>query len=300
MDVLSSYPAYAAIFYSYALLILPRYLTSPPKYTRLIVSQLLLLILFILFHIAQHFYFMAWINPQDFGTSSMVAFTRYTIWWFFYYGSLGTGYWILTKYMANEKRKGELERSLLQAELSFLKYQFNPHFLYNTLSFIHAKAYPLSEELSKAILLLSDIMRYALEGKPNETVSLEKELKYLGNLIELHRMRFNHNFHVEYLIEGDITQKRIIPLLFISFVENAFKHGQVNNPNSPIVIKVKTSDSSLMFYIRNKKNIGMKEISTEIGLENTKRRLNLAYENKYHLNIKEDDSYYECQLTIME
>ena len=215
-----------------------------------------------------------------------------------YYALFGTGYWALYNYLEKEKKNIELEKNLLEAELSYLRYQFNPHFLYNSLSMIHSKAYPLSEDLSKAVLLLAKIMRYALQGEPGEKVPLSREIQHLENFIELHRMRFKSNFHVNFIKEGDAHGKEVISLVFISLVENAIKHGQTNNPASPILITIKALDEEIKFSTRNRKNKGEKEPSTGIGLPNIRRRLKLTYGNNYRLTVLDEEDLYYTELII--
>ncbi len=229
------------------------------------------------------------------------------------YYLLGLGYWFAKDRILKEKalRLAEQQNNLAVqealrselalkvSELAFLKVQFNPHFLYNTLNYLYSKAIPLSEELADGIMKLSDIMRYALKESPDSRVTLSEEIYHLHQLIDLHQARFNHKLHVSMQVEGDLEQKRILPLVLISFVENAFKHGNLTNEADPLLIHLSTIDRQIVFTIQNKKNRNNKP-STHIGNQNVQRRLKLSYADNHQLQIKEDEHYYRCELIIQD
>ncbi|ATL45742.1 hypothetical protein COR50_00410 [Chitinophaga caeni] len=198
------------------------------------------------------------------------------------------------------KKQKELEQQKLDAELSAIKYQINPHFLFNSLNFIYSKTVPLSDEVSQAVLLLSDIMRYALGKEEDEQglVDLEKELEHLKNVIEINQMRFNNRLSILYEENIDRPHTKIMPLILITLVENAFKHGDLLDQENPLTIKINVDYQHLHFYICNKKKAGTKELSTGIGLQNVKKRLQLMYEKSHEFHVKEDDTFYITELTI--
>lgn len=219
-----------------------------------------------------------------------------------------------------EEQKMQLEVEKTQANLNFLKAQINPHFLHNTLNFLYAKALPLSAELSEGILTLSDMMRYALsEGNTKDgKAPLKDEIEHVRNVIKIQQLRFNNQLNVEFEVEGIVNGATIIPFVLITLVENAFKHGDLKSTANPIEIKVKilsenniaatpaTHDQTitnrekrkLYFYCRNKKKSGPKELSTGIGLQNIKKRLELAYGKNYQFNVKDDGEFYTTELII--
>jgi LytS/YehU family sensor histidine kinase len=192
----------------------------------------------------------------------------------------------------------EVEKS--NANFNFLKAQINPHFLHNTLNFLYSKSLPYSPELSEGILTLSDIMRYALsEGNARDgKAPLKDEIEHLRNVIKINQLRFSNNLNVELDVQGVINGAQIIPFVLITLVENAFKHGDLKSNEHPIVIKTKVEGKHLYFYCRNKKKTGPKELSTGIGLDNIKKRLDLAYGKKYHFLVKDDAEFYTTELII--
>jgi sensor histidine kinase YesM len=199
-----------------------------------------------------------------------------------------------------EEQKLQLEIEKAHANYNFLKAQVNPHFLHNTLNFLYARSLPYSPELSEGILTLSDIMRYALgenNGKDGKT-ALRDEIEHMRNIIRIHQLRFDHNLQVRFEVNGIVNGAVIIPFVLITIVENAFKHGNLKNAENPIEIKLTIEHNSLCFFCRNKKKTGPKELSTGIGLDNVKKRLDLAYGNQYSLNIKDEADFYTTLLTI--
>lgn len=198
------------------------------------------------------------------------------------------------------RRQKELEKQTMDAELAAIKYQINPHFLFNSLSFIYSKTVPLSEEVSNAVLLLSDIMRYAL-GKEEDSegkAALSQEITHLKNVIEINQMRFNNKLSIQYSEQISNPKARITPLVLITLVENAFKHGDLLDPANPLVVRTEADDARIKFYISNKKKKGTKELSTGIGLNNVKKRLQLMYADKYTFSVKENEDFYTVELTI--
>jgi len=222
---------------------------------------------------------------------------------FFLFVSMG--YWFARHAVALEvqKRKHEqqlrtAERSLMEANLAFLKNQINPHFLFNSLNFLYAQVYPLSESAAKGILLLSDTMRYALHEDNNGKVMLTQEVKHLHNYIAINQLRFNNRLQIDFEEEGNFQFALILPLVLITFVENCFKHGELGDAANPLRIYLGVVQNRLTFRTHNKKRDGPKEKSTGIGLVNTCKRLEIVYKDRYHLALDNGADYYTCNLTI--
>jgi sensor histidine kinase YesM len=196
-------------------------------------------------------------------------------------------YWYAQRNYNMEQDRRALEKEILEARLNALKHQINPHFLYNSLSFLYTRALSLSKPLADAISRLSDMIRYSLgEVGSDGRVELEKELRHLKNFIEMHQLRFDGKLNVILNVQGDCRTYRIMPLLLITFVENAFKHGKLNDNESPLQIDLGIQHSEIRFSVRNNKDAGIKERSSGIGLQNLRSRLELAYPGKYQLNIE--------------
>jgi two-component system, LytTR family, sensor kinase len=199
-----------------------------------------------------------------------------------------------------EEQKMQLEVEKSNANFNFLKAQINPHFLHNTLNFLYAKSLPYSQELSEGILTLSDIMRYALsEGNAKDgKAPLKDEIEHVRNVIKINQLRFSNKLNVDLQVEGVLNGATIIPFVLITLVENAFKHGDLKTAETPITIRIKVDDDKIWFYCSNIKKSGPKELSTGIGLDNIKKRLDLAYGNNYSINVKEESDFYITELSI--
>lgn len=212
---------------------------------------------------------------------------------------LSTVYKFTVDWFFNEKEKTELERQSLTAELAFLKSQINPHFLFNSLNNIYSLAYLKSDSTPDAILRLSEIMRYMLYESNDNRVSLEKEITYLKSFIDLQKLRFKGNAHVILEVEGQIANQKIVPLILISFVENAFKHGLATDKENPIHINISVFEDNMLFTIKNKKSNSLQKDQTGgIGMINVVRRLDLTYPEKYKLSVENKENEYFSELYL--
>ncbi|GGG85068.1 histidine kinase [Parapedobacter pyrenivorans] len=211
---------------------------------------------------------------------------------------LSTSVYVISFNFKTRQDRKSLENEKLNAELAFLKSQINPHFLFNSLNNIYSLAYQKSEKTPEAILKLSDIMRYMLYESNEEVVLLEEEINYLKNYIELQKLRFKEKVYVDLHVEMDEKEHRIMPLLLISFLENAFKHGVSTDGVKPIRIDIKVQNGRLHFKAENAKSQLNKDQTKGVGLTNLRRRLQLGYPGKHTINIVESENYYSSELFI--
>jgi two-component system LytT family sensor kinase len=198
----------------------------------------------------------------------------------------------------NERVQRNLESEKKEMELQFLKSQLNPHFLFNSLNNIYSLAYQKSDKTADAILKLSEIMRYMIYESNDSWVSLSKEIEYVQSYIELQKLRFRDGAAVELSLNGEIDNQQIVPLILISFVENAFKHGVANDPKDPIKINIIANQKILHFSVTNKKNKHNKDEVGGVGLNNVERRLQLLYPERYKLNIVNSATHYTSELML--
>lgn len=198
------------------------------------------------------------------------------------------------------ERLKQTEAEKTNAELSYLKAQINPHFLFNTLNSIYSLAILKSDKTTDAVVKLSDMMRYVLNDSSANFTALEKEINYISNYIELQRMRLTTNVKLTYSCEGNIFDKKIAPLILIPFIENAFKHGVSSEEDSIIDVKIVVSETTLNLSVKNKcVTIHNDTLNKSgLGIENTKQRLNLLYPENHTLEISEIDNYYMINLTL--
>ncbi len=198
----------------------------------------------------------------------------------------------------NQLRATEKEK--LNAELSYLKAQINPHFLFNTLNSIYSLAIEKSDATPTAVVKLSGMMRYVLTESSAEFVSLEKEINYIRDFVDLQKIRLGETAEVQFDVSGEYLGNRIAPLILIAFIENAFKHGVNPEERSFITIQIKITNKILFLLVKNKKvnSISNSNLSNLVGLENTINRLNLIYPSKYKLKFNDLADEYSVELTI--
>lgn len=230
---------------------------------------------------------------------SLSYYIQYTIF------AVGYSYFLYS--LERQKRIQELEinnRQLeiqqLHTEFNFLKAQINPHFLYNTLNTLFSHAQNYSEELANNILKLSEIMRYSIEGfdKDNGMVNLKNEIHYLHNLIDIHQLRFSNALQIDLKTTGNISAHKIPPLVFITFVENALKYGDLRNPEHPLKIRLDAMPDKIYFYCQNRKKKKVIEKSSGIGIQNVLRRLDVSFKGKYEVVTRNEEEFYTLELTL--
>ena len=212
---------------------------------------------------------------------------------------LGVGYAYMKDWFIKDRRTRILEKEKLQAELTLLRYQLNPHFLFNTINDIYYLALIKSDKTADAILKVSDLLRYVLNEK-EEQVALEKETHHLKEFVSLQQFRFpDQSIYLKLDVTDCFNRCQIAPLLLITFAENAFKHGEPGTADDPIKILLSAKDRKLVYTVKNKINRnGMKDPTTGIGLNNLKRRLSLLYPDRHQLKLTEENGYFTAHLQI--
>ena len=215
--------------------------------------------------------------------------------------NLGIKNYIRTR--SDHKRLLALEKENLEQQLEYLKYQINPHFFMNTLNNIHALVDIDPEKAKDTILELSKMMRFVLYEGDKKGVPLSREFDFIRNYITLMKLRYTDKVSIVIDLPAEVPDKQIPPLMLITFIENAFKHGISYQHPSFIDVRVTLSDPSapasrLSFTCRNSKADKPNEEKGGVGLKNVKQRLNLLYDNNYTLNIKDETAVYNVELTI--
>lgn len=212
---------------------------------------------------------------------------------------------ITLDFLEEHKRVADLERTQLETELLFLKSQISPHFFFNTLNNIYSLAVEKSNKTPKIILRLSELMRYLLYETKSKRKSLENEILCIQNYLDLERLRYDDSLEIDMNISGDIQDKEIAPILLLTFIENAFKHGANKNIGKvKIEINFKVKEDFLYFTITNPMPLVTKHEdnlnqSSGIGLENVKKRLELGYDKEdYELKIKSKKKKFVVKLKI--
>jgi two-component system, LytTR family, sensor kinase len=212
-----------------------------------------------------------------------------------------TAYSYIQENSRAENSRKEKEEENLKAELSFLRSQLSPHFLFNTLNNLVSLARKKSDLLEPSLLKLSGLLQYMLYTSDDETISLQEEAEYLNNYIELQKLRFGNDVRIINQAQvPDDCLLEIMPMMLIPFVENAFKHGVVYIQDPEILIRLETQGQYLCFEVKNKYNPSPeeKDKSSGIGLNNVKRRLNLLYPDA-KLLVTQDDCWHVVNLSLL-
>ena len=187
----------------------------------------------------------------------------------------------------------------LNSEINYLKAQINPHFLFNSLNTLYVQIDQKNVNAKKTLEKISEMLRYQLYECNNETISMEKELEYIANYIDLQKLRKEKNCEISYCYDEAIKTLKVAPLLFIPFVENAFKHLSNFNDQANIVrINVKKENGEMICNVYNTSNNNINKNNKGIGLKNIKRRLELLYPDKHQLQIDQQHHSFEVKLLI--
>lgn len=203
--------------------------------------------------------------------------------------------------IAQDKLAKEKENENLKTELSLLRSQVSPHFMFNVLNSMVYMARMKSDNLEPSLIKLSSLMRYMLYDADEDKVPLQSEIEYLESYIDLQKQRFEDTVKVNVTIDVDSMNHYIEPMLLIPFVENAFKHGTGMIDDATINIVLHVREHELKFVVTNNYNELLKETKDKIsgiGLANVIRRLNLLYRNDYKLDIKDENGLFEIHLTL--
>jgi hypothetical protein len=194
----------------------------------------------------------------------------------------------------------EQARSEKQAtELSYLKLQVNPHFLFNTLNGIYSLALIKSDKTPDAIVKLSELMRYVTGEVGDDFVPLSKEIQYITNYIDLQRIRLEDTASIDYRVEGDYSAAKIAPLLLIPFIENAFKFGVNPEESSPINVHISIEKEELTLMVNNKKvRHDLSTSGNKSGLVNVQKRLDLIYPARHTLTVNATKDDYTVELNL--
>lgn len=254
-------------------------------------------------HLAEHI--LPLTGPESIDEYRKASFTNLEMYWnvmlgFFMTGA-NSGIKLMYQSIRDEQTMEELKRQNLQAEMDYLKYQINPHFFMNTLNNIHALIDIDPEYAKNAIIELSKMMRYVLYESGHEIISLDRDIQFLRNYIELMRIRYSKDVDIRIEVpEGLPAQVSIPPLLLIVFVENAFKHGISYRRKSFIHIRIEYADGKVSSTVVNSRmpaQSAPKRVG--IGLENVRKRLELIYgPRRYALDIREEAETYTVKLVI--
>ncbi len=286
-------------FYLVYLILIPVFF-SRQRLTKFFLAAFIYLILFIPIYLFANYFEPALQNLKAGVLPSKIQFisaSYYSV----LYAFLGGLFRLSIEGIKTNVQKSLLEKQNAKNELAFLRSQINPHFLYNVLNTIHSYINSNNPNAAKAVIRLSDIMRYMLSDATKELITLEQEVEYLNSYIELQSYRLEKPDYVRFQLDGEIRKTLIPPLILIPFVENAFKHGKKDVSEPGISIHLKVNSEKLVFSISNYLNPVQDSLSTQgdhIGIANASRRLKLLFPDRHTLKIDQTDDQYFVLLEL--
>ena len=296
---LSHYFLFPLIFYFNYFFIMPRYYKKG-KIKLAWFGWILLLSAFILLrYLIQEVLFFHWLGIHNYFEGTSIS---YYIFDNIYYGGIlivmSFLFWIIDDNFKSQKENLVLMEEKKTAQLTFLKNQVNPHFIFNTLNNIYSLVSSKSDKALSSIEKLSQLMRYMYKDSDAPQVSLQDELNYITSFIDLQSIRLSNKESIQYHFSENIAQYKIAPLLLIPFIENMFKHGVLNQVEKPLQINLTIHNYTLELTTTNFINTLHKDDASGIGLDNVKKRLMLLYPNKHKLTIETKDNIYTTNLQI--
>jgi len=246
-----------------------------------------------------HLFMKAWLIPPD------LVRKPWNVFWAVvpvsFLTAISTGYGFIVYLLRQEKSQQEEQQERLRSELSFLRSQISPHFIFNILNSIVYLIRSKSPQAEPVTIKLSELMRYLLYESGDAQVPLDKEIEYLENYVDLQKIRFEEDVEIRLNVEGNPGTQVIEPMLMIPFVENAFKHGVGMVPSPVIDISLKVNEIGFSFFVKNKivpETAAEKDNSSGIGLRNVKRRLELLYPENHRLEISEKGGWFIVNLDL--
>jgi two-component system LytT family sensor kinase len=207
---------------------------------------------------------------------------------------------ITRRWRLTEERAVRAEADKANAELSFLKAQINPHFLFNTLNNIYSMAVTRNENTAPMLMKLSNIMRYVTDVN-EDYVSLQSEVDCISDYIDLQRLRLGKKVELQYSVAGNLENRKIAPLILMSFIENVFKYGVSNHEYSLLTVRISAEKDAVVFFTQNRIFSGArKDDRTGIGITNTEKRLQHLYPGKHKLAIRRENGMFTVELFLTD
>jgi len=287
-------------FYLFYLFLVPRYLAKKrillfTVFGSLFIFGIMPLLIHLLFklHLKAFAASVPSSNPVP-ASAFWMMYVFITVFW----SGLGTFFKFGRAWFKNIKLKRDLEKKNLQSELKTLKSKLNPHLLFNTLNNIDTLIQSDPDQASDALSRLSDLLRYVIYDTENEKVPIQEEVDNIQKYIELEKLRLLNPDNVKFAVDVK-KETEIPPMLFFPFVENGFKHSNLNNPDHKLKISIYENANCISFNCRN--HIHDRKQSDKysgIGLELARKRLELLFPDSHQLRINQDDNAYHVELTL--
>jgi two-component system, LytTR family, sensor kinase len=293
-----SYVLMTGLVLSLARVVLPKYFEKQ-KYIYLFASILLSYTLYVIisYLIEGVFEIQYYKIPNEY--LSLKNYFLPSLKYFLLYSLIGFGYYLGLSSDRKEIENLSLEKEKLQMEMAFLRAQINPHFFFNTLNSVVMRLRKIDFETGELVATMGEVMRYSIQKpEPDGMVSLKSEIEHIENLIFIYKIRFKEDTHISFEYPDIPSSIRIVPLMLVTLVENALKHGEFTDFNKPISLKLFLRKGELQFDTHNWRRDGQKDPGESVGLENINRRLNILYPGKHIFICDESNTTYKTHLIL--
>lgn len=309
------YSIHITAFYINAHFVLPQAFKYPKQANfRLPLYLLLMLIGYVIFVFAVDYLLVMYSDITETTQKELKGIWFGLVFRSSYFLGFSTGYYYLITYLKEKKRVNILESDkllavieqertkteLVKSQNAFLKAQINPHFLFNTLSFMHSQTQKVAPNVAESILCLSDMMRYSLKNESvADEVSLTDEIEQVENLINLHQLKAEIPLQIQLILKGDLSDIEILSMLLVTLAENMFKHGILSDPELPARFRIELCNADLLIATENLVNHDVQVISLNLGLQNITKRLEIKYKDQFSFSHHTDDQdYYHSRIVI--
>ena len=284
---------FVSFFYLNAYLLVPKLVSKRKYWSYLGIVVLAYLVILVLQCLLQ-----VYVRHHEINLRTHIMFNFFL---FLFFLASSMAFRMFSDQIVADQRAKDTENEHLKTELSFLRSQASPHFMFNVLNNMVALARKKSELLEPSLIKLSSLIRYTVYEANEEKVDLDKEIEYLKSYIDLQQQRFGKNVVFSIDLEHIDAHYQIEPMLLIPFVENAIKHGTGFIASPSIDIRLKAVNGKLDFKVKNRYNPDSQEIKDKtsgIGLANVKRRLDLLYQHQHQLSISRNDGWFTVSLQL--
>ncbi len=280
--------------------ICPRYL-SKRRALIFIVSFLVMLLLFAVLRYSLDEILFKYLLGTNNYTSGYRAF------WYYFFDNIqyaiptilySSVIFLIFRFIEAQNQISELKLNHKKAELSFLKSQISPHFLFNTLNTFYSELIESQPATAKDIHRLSELLRFVTYESGEEFIDLQKEIAFIEDYVYFYEKRFENELSLSFKVEGDVKNQSIASLTFMHFIENVFKHGVLNDAEDPASILITIDEQKISIKTHNKMEKAMKYMDSGIGVENLKRRLDTIYGERYELKYGAKGAYFRAFLQI--
>jgi two-component system, LytTR family, sensor kinase len=297
LEILVRNALLAILIYFNWLVLIPKY-AQQKKIVAYIIFLLLAMTFYVAFKNAHDVYLNGYVLGDE-SKKSMFYNTYYNFSIAFFYLSFHVALQLSKEWYFQRELIRKMEIEKLTSELEYLKAQINPHFVFNSINTIYFQIDKENTPARESLLAFSEMLRYQLYECNGTEIPIEKEIVYLKNYVALQRMRKDENYNISFAVSEDVKGFSVSPLLFIPFVENAFKHVSHHPQKNEVRIRIDRNDDKIGLTVFNTKE--NKTSTTDhkgIGLKNVQRRLELLYKDRHELVINNNTNTYEVSLSL--